>query len=71
MGLAKIKASGVDLSELKSFYVPYTGEDGTINHIAPVSYTHLYTPDNTDGETLRSEIEHYAEVSKEIFDKYY
>ena len=30
-----------------------------------------YTPDDTDGETLRAEIEHYAEVCKEIYDKYY
>ena len=31
MGLAKIKASGVDLTELKSFYLPYSKEDGSIN----------------------------------------
>ena len=30
-----------------------------------------YTPDDTDGETLRAEIEHYAEVCKGIYDKYY
>ncbi len=30
-----------------------------------------YIPDDTDGETLRKEIEYYAEVCKEIHDKYY
>lgn len=30
-----------------------------------------YVPDDTDGETLRAEIEHYAEVCKDIYDKYY
>lgn len=30
-----------------------------------------YVPDNTDGENLRQEIEHYAEVCKEIHDKFY
>ena len=33
MGLAKIKNSGVDLTNLKTFYMPYTNEDGTFNHI--------------------------------------
>ena len=33
MGLAKIKNSGVDLTNLKTFYMPYTTEDGTFNHI--------------------------------------
>lgn len=33
MGLAKIKASGVDLTELKSFYLPYSKEDGSINRV--------------------------------------
>lgn len=30
-----------------------------------------YVPDNTDGKSLRREIEHYAEVCKEIHDKFY
>ena len=33
MGLAKIKKSGVDLTNLKTFYMPYTTEDGSFNHI--------------------------------------
>lgn len=32
LGLAKIKNSGADLTTLKSFYLPYTGDDGAFNH---------------------------------------
>lgn len=30
-----------------------------------------YEPDDTDGDTLRSELEFYAKQCKEIYDKYY
>ena len=30
-----------------------------------------YQPDNTTGEDLRAEIEHYAKVCEDIFNKYY
>ena len=33
MGLAKIEASGVDLSELKTFYLPYSNDEGGINRV--------------------------------------
>lgn len=32
LGLAKIKGSGADLTTLKSFYLPFTGDDGSFNH---------------------------------------
>ncbi len=32
LGLAKIKNSGIDLTELRSFYLPFTSADGVFNH---------------------------------------
>ena len=59
MGLAKIKASGVDLSELKSFYVPYTGEDGTINHIAQGDFFMGVTTNSENPELAKAFLEFY------------
>lgn len=65
-----ITRAGVPEEEVKGLYdaiLAYRETDSFKEAAAAANYT----PDNTDGETLRSEIEYYAEVSKEIFDKYY
>ena len=65
-----ITRAGVPENEVEGLYdaiVAYRETD-TFKEAAAAAN---YTPDDTDGETLRAEIEHYAEVCKEIYDKYY
>lgn len=64
MGLAKIKASGVDLTDLKSFYVPYTGEDGTLNHIVQGDFFMGVTNNSENPELAKAFLEFY-------FDEFY
>lgn len=59
MGLAKIKASGVDLTDLKSFYVPYTGEDGTINHSVQGDFFMGVTTNSENPELAKAFLEFY------------
>lgn len=65
-----ITRAGVDKSEIEGLYNAMLAYRDTDSFKA-VAATSNYTPDNTDGETLRSEIAHYAQVCKDIYDKYY
>lgn len=65
-----ITRSGVSQEEIKGFYqalLDYRETDSFKEGAAAANYT----PDDTDGETLRGEIEHYAEVCRYIYDNYY
>ncbi len=65
-----ITRAGVDKEEIAGFYdalVAYRQTDAFKEAAAAANYT----PDDTDGETLRKEIEHYAEVCKHIYDTWY
>lgn len=65
-----ITREGVEEDEVKGLYnaiLSYRTTD-TFKTAAKAAN---YTPDNTDGETLRAEIEHYVAVCKDIYDKYY
>lgn len=54
MGLAKIKNSGVDLTNLKTFYMPYTTEDGSFNHIVQGDF-YMGVPANNENAALAKE----------------
>ena len=62
MGLAKIKASGVDLGSLKTFYMPYTAEDGSFNHIVQGDFFMGVVADNENAELARAFVEWYFDV---------
>lgn len=65
-----ISRAGVSKEEASGLYkalLSYRETDSFKTQAANANYI----PDNTDGETLRKEIEHYAEVCKDIYDKYY
>lgn len=65
-----ITRAGVDKAEIDGFFqaVLACRETGKFKELAVASG---YEPDNTDSDTLRSEIEFYAKECKEINDKYY
>lgn len=62
MGLAKIKASGVDLSNLKTFYMPYTAEDGSFNHIVQGDFFMGVVAGNENAELAKEFVEWYFDV---------
>ncbi len=59
MGLAKIKASGVDLTELKSFYLPYSKEDGSINRVILGDFYMGVTNTSENQELAKAFLEFY------------
>ena len=65
-----ITRAGVDKAEIDGFFkaVLACRETDKFKELAAAS---SYEPDNTDSDTLRAEIEHYAQECKEIYDKYY
>ena len=65
-----ITRAGVDKKEADGFYqaVLSCRETDKFKELAAAS---SYEPDDTDSNTLRSEIEFYANECKEIYDKYY
>lgn len=65
-----ITRAGVDKAQIKGLYDAMLAwrETDTFKQQAEAAH---YTPDATNGEDLRAEIEHYAQVCKEIYDKYY
>ncbi len=65
-----ITRAGVPANEVEGFYNALLAYRET-DEFKTAAEAANYTPDNTDGETLRSEMEHYAQVCKEIYDKYY
>lgn len=64
MGLAKIKASGADLSTLKTFYMPYTDEAGNFNHIVQGDFFMGVTNTSENPELATAFLEFY-------FDEFY
>ena len=65
-----ITRAGVDKAEIDGFFqaVLACRETDKFKELAAASG---YEPDNTDSDTLRTEIEFYAKECKEIYDKYY
>lgn len=65
-----ITRAGVDKAEIDGFFqaVLACRETDKFKELAAASG---YEPDNTDSDTLRAEIEFYANECKEIYDKYY
>ncbi len=59
MGLAKIKNSGVDLSNLKTFYMPYTTEDGSFNHIVQGDFFMGVTNTSENQELAKAFVEFF------------
>ena len=59
MGLAKIKNSGVDLSSLKSFYLPFTGEDGSFNHVVQGDFFMAVPSTSKNAELAKAFVEFY------------
>ena len=59
MGLAKIKASGVDLTDLKSFYLPYSKEDGSINRVILGDFFMGVTNTSENQELAKAFLEFY------------
>lgn len=62
--------AGVPENEVKGFYdaIEACRQTDSFKKAATAAN---YTPDSTDGVTLRSEIEKYAKLCREIYDKYY
>lgn len=58
-GLAKIKNSGVDLSNLKTFYMPYTTEDGSFNHIVQGDFFMGVTNTSENQELAKAFVEFF------------
>lgn len=65
-----IARAGADKTELKGLYDAMLAyrETDSFKRAAEAA---KYTPDSTDGATLRAEIERYAQVCKDIYNKYY
>lgn len=65
-----ITRAGVDKEEVAGLYdaIKACRETESFKTAAAAAN---YTPDDTDGETLKAEILHYADVCKEIFETYY
>ncbi len=61
MGMAKIAASGVDLSTLKTFYTPYTDENGQFNHIVQGDFFMGVTNTSENPELAKAFLEFYFE----------
>ena len=59
MGLAKIKNSGVDLTNLKTFYMPYTTEDGSFNHIVQGDFFMGVTNTSENQELAKAFVEFF------------
>lgn len=59
MGLAKIEASGVDLTNLKTFYMPYTDEEGNFNHIVQGDFFLGITNTSENPELAEAFLEFY------------
>ena len=59
MGLAKIKNSGVDLTNLKTFYMPYTTEDGSFNHIVQGDFVMGVTNTSENQELAKAFVEFF------------
>lgn len=62
--------AGVPENEVKGFYdaIEACRQTDSFKEAAAAAN---YTPDSTDGATLRAEIEKYAKVCQEVHDKYY
>lgn len=65
-----ITRAGVPAEELEGLYKAIVGYRDT-EAFKTAAAAANYTPDETDGDTLRSEIEKYSAVCKEIIEKYY
>lgn len=65
-----ITRAGVDDTEVHGLYDAIQASRNT-EGFKELAEKSQYTPDETDGETLKKEIEYYIDECKEIFDKYY
>lgn len=59
LGLAKIETSGVDLSELKSFYLPYSNAEGGINRVVQGDFYMGVTNTSENQELAMAFLEFY------------